>query len=85
MKNPPEPLLTTQQAAHYLNITPAALDFWRTKRWMSGPRFVRIGKGIVRYLRSDLVDYIQSNRVKIVKGDGYAERNASLQAARAAR
>ena len=80
-----DPLLTTEQAAQFLSVAPDTLKFWRMKRWMSGPRFVRFGKGIVRYLNSDLRDYVNANRVQIIRGNGNVERNASLKLQREAK
>jgi len=79
-----DPLLTTEQAAKVLSVAPDTLKYWRVKRWMGGPRFVRFGRGIVRYLTSDLKDYMASCRVTIVKGAGYAERNAGRKTTRSA-
>ncbi len=54
-------LLTTMQAAKYLGISMAFLE---RDRWAGAKvPFVRIGSRTVRYLKSDLEDYIESRRV----------------------
>ena len=44
-------LLTDRQVARMLNVSCAALRFWRSRG--SGPRWCRVGQRLVRY---DLVD-----------------------------
>lgn len=53
-------LLTTPQAASFLNVSVAFLE---RDRW-AGARipFIRVGKRAVRYMRADLDDYLQGQR-----------------------
>ena len=60
-------LLTTEQVAEILAMTPAALRQARAAG--EGPDFVRLGRR-VRYLPADVKRYISSNRRK-------AKRNGS--------
>jgi hypothetical protein len=53
-------LLTAQEAAKALKITPAALNRFRFEH--RGPAFVKVGR-LVRYSRQDLEEYLQANRV----------------------
>jgi hypothetical protein len=52
-------LLTPQQTAKALKITPAALNRFRFEH--RGPAFVKVGR-LVRYSRQDLEEYLQANR-----------------------
>jgi excisionase family DNA binding protein len=54
--NPPEPLLTEEQAAEYLQLSQRALQSWRTRG--NGPRYVKISGRAVRYRRTDLDQWI---------------------------
>ena len=55
-------LLTTKQAAQYLGMSTAFLE---RDRWAGAKvPFVRIGSRTVRYLKSDLEEYIESRRVR---------------------
>ncbi len=54
-------LLTTKQAARYLGMSTAFLE---RDRWAGAKvPFVRVGSRAVRYLKSDLDDYILERRV----------------------
>jgi excisionase family DNA binding protein len=55
-------LLTTDEAAQLLGLSRRTLEDWRLKR--SGPPYHRISRSIVRYRRSDLLDWLERNRVK---------------------
>ena len=58
-------LLTTREAAEYLNVKPNTLDIWRMKG--AGPRYVRLGTGTrqpIRYSIKDLDAYIEACAVK---------------------
>lgn len=51
---------TTQQAAKFIGIKGATLDYWR---WVKkGPVYVKLG-GRVFYLEDDLLAFIQGSRV----------------------
>ena len=54
-------LLTTAEAASFLNISPKTLVNWRLLG--IGPRYVKIGRRI-RYRKEDLESYIQSSLVE---------------------
>lgn len=52
-------LLTTEQAAAYLNLSPATLHTWRcTKRHVLP--YVKVGNRYVRYNRADLDAFIKT-------------------------
>jgi hypothetical protein len=53
-------LFTINQAATFLNCTPAALERWRRER--RGPAYLKIGR-LVRYTRRDLVTWLSSKRI----------------------
>ncbi len=53
-----EELLTTKQAAAFLKVSPKTLERMRVEG--GGPVFVKVGR-LVRYRRSDLLAFIDSN------------------------
>jgi predicted DNA-binding transcriptional regulator AlpA len=53
----PGDLLTTKEAARLLGIEPRTLENWRWAK--RGPRPRKIGTRCVRYLRADLVNFIE--------------------------
>jgi len=48
-------LLTTEQAATFLGLSPNTVSQWRSLK--RGPRFRKIGK-LVRYAEADLLEYL---------------------------
>lgn len=54
-------LLTTEQAAEWLTVTPAALRAWRTRG--GGPAWIKLGQ-LVRYDVADLRDWLLLNRIE---------------------
>lgn len=60
------PLLTENQAADYLQLTPRALQAWRYKGF--GPRFVKISARAVRYRQEDLECWVES-RLRLSTSD----------------
>jgi helix-turn-helix protein len=56
-------VLLAEEAAAILRIPPSTLASWRNRRRKDGtrpgPKFVRIEGGRVRYLRSDLMEYLR--------------------------
>lgn len=56
-------LMTTQQATAYLTLGPQTLAQWRYLR--RGPRFIKLGERNVRYLRSDLDAWVESQCVDV--------------------
>ena len=60
LENPfPDCLMTSRQAAAYLQVSPSTLERWR--RVKSGPSFIRLGgpvRGPIRYRVADLDDFV---------------------------
>ena len=56
---PSPALLTTEQAAAYLNISPATLMTWRSTKRNIIP-YIKLGGKNVRYKLADLDSYINS-------------------------
>jgi predicted DNA-binding transcriptional regulator AlpA len=52
-----DPLLTVEESAGVLRVSPHTLDKWRT--YGGGPRYTRVGRRI-RYRSSDLSQFIDS-------------------------
>lgn len=52
-KKAPEPLMTTAEAARYLNLSPVTLRCYRSGHAEHGPPFVRFGREI-RYVPESL-------------------------------
>ena len=55
-----ERLLTSQEAADFLRLTPRFLEMRRFKG--GGPPFIRVSGRCVRYLKSDLRDWVEGLR-----------------------
>lgn len=59
-------MLSTQEAATYLGTTPGMLSLSRHTgelfKGVPGPRFIKLGKRTVRYLRKDLDEWIDQHR-----------------------
>jgi|APCry1669189034_1035192.scaffolds.fasta_scaffold138050_2 hypothetical protein len=53
-------VLTEEDTAIFLKVTPFALRKWR--RQGCGPRFIRCGARLVRYSTSDLDVWIEQNK-----------------------
>ncbi len=53
-----EKLLSTEEAAHFLNCQPQTLNRWRYER--KGPTYVKVGR-LVRYSESQLKEWISEN------------------------
>lgn len=51
-------LLTTEDVAALLKVKPATLKQWRHAR--KGPKFISLGRRMVRYRRSDVDEWIRS-------------------------
>ncbi len=58
-----EPLVRSEDAAKYLSISKSALEKGRAAGNEGLPPFCRIGKSAVRYRRSDLISWVESNLV----------------------
>jgi predicted DNA-binding transcriptional regulator AlpA len=52
-------LITQRQAADFLGCSPRSLEAWRLRG--GGPRYVKLGRRCVRYLLSDLSDWVGSH------------------------
>ena len=50
-------MLTTDEAAALLSVSPRTLESWRVQDPPKGPEFIRI-EGQVRYPRQALIDYL---------------------------
>jgi len=55
-------LLCDIQAAKALNVSVGTLRNWRSSR-LGGPAFIRVGR-LVRYSESDLLEYLNRQRVE---------------------
>ena len=53
-------LLTTKDAAAFLDISEKTLEGWRSAE--TGPKFYRMGGRLVRYFRSDLEDWLRNEQ-----------------------
>ncbi|WP_372836606.1 helix-turn-helix transcriptional regulator [Pontibacterium sp.] len=58
-----EPLLKTEEAAAFLNISKSALEKGRAAGNDGLPPYCRIGRSAIRYRRSDLVNWVNDNVV----------------------
>ena len=59
--SPPDDLITPEEAAELLNVTPAVLQMRRHQN--RPPRWYKLGPGLashVRYSRQDVLDYLGS-------------------------
>lgn len=54
--------LTTDQAAHMLNVSAAVMSSWRYKQAPDAPPYVKVGRN-VRYRRADLEAWMASRTV----------------------
>jgi len=61
MNETPIPAMTEQEVARRLKLSVATLRSWRHRR--RGPRYVRLGRA-VRYLASDVEQFVQSSAVE---------------------
>jgi hypothetical protein len=57
IKQNPDPILDTKQAAEYLNLAPGTLHNWRSNGY--GPSFLKL-KSKIGYRLSALNDYLDS-------------------------
>ena len=65
-------LLTKAEAATFLGIKPRTIDDWRAAKAI--PVIER--RGYVRFLRSDLEDFLQRHRIEARKASPYRPRKA---------
>jgi|RhiMetdeSRZDD1v2_1073273.scaffolds.fasta_scaffold2852332_1 excisionase family DNA binding protein len=59
MSNGPDDLLTTEQAAELLQLSPRTLRRWRTEG--KGPPYIRLGARRVRYRRGAILDWARAH------------------------
>jgi predicted DNA-binding transcriptional regulator AlpA len=52
-------LLTTKEAGRLLTLTPSYLAALRSRR--EGPRFIKVGRRVVRYRRADLLAWLDEH------------------------
>ena len=52
-------LMKTKDAAEYLGVEPTTMATWRSKK--AGPKYTGSRK-LIRYLKSDLDDYLDSKK-----------------------
>lgn len=57
-------ILTTAQAAEVLGVAEHTLNMWRSQK--KGPPYCKLnkGRGAVRYLLSDIMDWMDSKKVE---------------------
>ena len=60
--NDPDTLLTTDEAAAYLRVSPRTMEDWR--RTGSGPLYIPLARNCVRYRFGDLTQWIIRRRVR---------------------
>ncbi len=73
IKRSDEELLTVEQAARLLAVSPDRLASWRFRG--VGPAFIRI-ESAVRYRRDDLESYLRVRRVRPSRGLALSEVKA---------
>lgn len=54
----PNQILTTEQAAEYMQVSAATLTTWRCRG--GGPPFLNVGSRTVRYRRTDLDEWMSA-------------------------
>jgi predicted DNA-binding transcriptional regulator AlpA len=57
-RGPPDPLLTTQEVAKFLQVSVSALNKWRL--FGTGPKFIKVERR-VRYRLSDIAAYLAAS------------------------
>lgn len=60
-KNDLPRLMTTEEVAESLRLAEGTLRKWRSAG--RGPKFVKLGNDLVRYLPEDIADYARDHRV----------------------
>jgi len=55
-------LLTPEKAADFLGVSKETLAQWRSER--RGPRYIKLEKRLVRYLPSDLHNYLSAHSIE---------------------
>jgi predicted DNA-binding transcriptional regulator AlpA len=57
----PEHLLTTKECAEYLGVS---IPFLEAKHRTRGPKHIKLGPRVVRYLWKDICEYVEAGRAK---------------------
>lgn len=55
------PLIRSIEVAAILGVANTTLEAWRIKG--KGPRFLKVGKGAIRYDRKDVAEWIEAQKV----------------------
>jgi hypothetical protein len=66
-------LLTTKEAADYLNTPANTLSYWRKVNY--GPPYFRMKGGHIRYRRGDILEYIVRDSSRGCPGSGVGSRD----------
>jgi predicted DNA-binding transcriptional regulator AlpA len=53
-------MLDQNEVAEMLKVSPKTLEYWRYKG--CGPRYIKVGKKLARYLMDDINEFIMSGR-----------------------
>jgi hypothetical protein len=64
----PDDLLTTRALAVWLGVSEEWLEIGRRAKEGYGPRFIKLARNIVRYRRSDVLDWLEKRRRMSVAG-----------------
>lgn len=59
--------LITEDAAQIIGLSRRTLEKWR--KLGKGPRYIKVGRKIVKYRREDLADFMDSFQVRTVDSD----------------
>ena len=59
--------LTSGQAAQFLQVSINTLSCWRSRG--TGPSYVKLGKRLIRYRKSDLDAWIKSESIGVTSPD----------------
>jgi len=62
------PLLSTREAARFLNVSPRTLESWRVKG--GGPIYLEISSRLIRYEKSELLRWLADQRRRSTCDDG---------------
>lgn len=60
-------MLDTRAAAAFIGLTDRTLEGWRRRG--AGPPFIRVNAKVVRYLRTDLMTWIEQHRCVSTSGE----------------
>ena len=57
-------VMTPDQCADFLKVAPRTLQAWRQQNPRKGPPFIRVTGSIVRYLKSEVVKWMEEEGAK---------------------